>query len=100
MRWLLDEGIPKAVSEWLSQKGDDVFDVAASDKRGCEDLVLWKMAGDEHRIVVTRDLRFLMPNVSPGPLGVVIIRIPDTYLAKQSSNCFKKLSVKFRKIRC
>ena len=79
MRWLLDEGTPKALVEWLARAGDDVLDVAVSDLRGSSDERLWRIAGRQGRIVMTRDLGFMLPQVTPYPAGVVLVRAPDTY---------------------
>jgi len=83
VRWLIDEGIPKSVVNWLCERGDNVFDVAQSDYRGEPDEALWRLAGRERRVVVTRDLGFLWPSLSPAPTGVVLIRAPDGWQARQ-----------------
>ncbi len=81
MRWLIDEGIPKAIVDWLASRGDDVLDVAASELRGSPDAALWRIAGAQGRVVVTRDLGFVLPRVTPPPLGLVLIRVPNTFHA-------------------
>lgn len=81
MRWLVDEGLPKAVVDWLIQQDEDVLDVAASALRGADDYKLWKIAGEQGRLLMTRDLGLMLPEVSPPPQGVVLLRIPDTYKA-------------------
>ena len=81
MRWLIDEGIPKAIVDWLVSRGDDVLDVAASALRGSPDSALWRIAGAQGRVVVTRDLGFMLPRVTPAPPGVVLIRAPNTFHA-------------------
>lgn len=81
MHWLVDEGLPKALIEWLTQRGDDVLDVADSPLRGVDDTVLWKRAGQEGRLLMTRDLGFMLPELQPQPAGVVLVRVPDTYKA-------------------
>jgi predicted nuclease of predicted toxin-antitoxin system len=81
MRWLVDEGLPKALVDWLQQRGDEVLDVAASALRSKDDTVLWKTAGQEGRVVMSRDLGFMLPEVSPPPTGVVLVRAPNTFKA-------------------
>jgi len=81
MRWLVDEGLPKVLVDWLIQRGDDVLDIAASELRGAKDEHLWRIAGQQGRIVITRDLGFMLPEVSPAPLGVVLVRAPNSYRA-------------------
>ena len=81
MRWLLDEGIPKRLAEWLRDRGDDVLVVAESEHRGEPDSALWRTAGLEQRVVITRDRGFLCPNVLPIPVGVVVVRAPEHWNA-------------------
>ena len=83
MRWLVDEGMPKYLVDWLVERGDDVLDVAASPYRGEADDVLWELAGREVRVVLTRDLGFLWPGLSPAPRGVVMVRVPSDWRAQQ-----------------
>jgi hypothetical protein len=40
---------------------------------------LWKIAGEEERIVITRDRGFLCPGVVPFPSGVLVVRVPDDW---------------------
>ena len=77
MRWLVDEGLPKVLVDWLVSRGEDVLDVAATPLQGSDDCDLWRIAGEEGRLVVTRDLGFMLPEVRPSPLGVVLVRTPD-----------------------
>lgn len=83
MRWLVDEGVPKHLVDWLLGRGEDVLDVAESEHRGRPDEALWQLAGEQQRIVVTRDLGFLWPSLHPVPVGVVIIRVPSQWRAAQ-----------------
>ncbi len=83
MRWLVDENLPRAIADWLSQSGDDVLDVAASSHRGAADRELWVLAGAERRIIITRDLGFLWPDLAPHPEGVVIVRVPQEWKATE-----------------
>ena len=86
MRWLIDENVPKHVVDWLIERGDDVLDVAASPHRSQPDQFLWQLAGRESRVVVTHDLGFMWPSLSPLPPGVVVIRTPDKWRAQQIAN--------------
>ena len=81
MRWLVDEGVPKAVVLWLRGRGDDVLHVASSEHRGKPDTQLWRLAADEQRFVLTRDLGLLFPSLTPLPPGVVLIRTPFRFRA-------------------
>jgi len=79
MLWLLDENLPKALVDWLRDRGDDVLDVADSPCRGWSDRDLWQLAGQQGRVVMTRDLGFLHWPVRPTPLGIVMVRAPDEW---------------------
>lgn len=81
MRWLIDEGVPKAVVDWLVDRGDDVLDVAASGLRGSSDVRLWRIAARQDRVVLARDLDFPLRRVTPSPPGVLLIRAPNTFHA-------------------
>jgi predicted nuclease of predicted toxin-antitoxin system len=83
LRWLVDENVPKQVANWLAARGDDVLDIAASPHRGASDQALWALAGREGRVVVTRDLGFLWPALTPCPAGVVILRVPQEWGAAE-----------------
>jgi len=82
MHWLTDEGIPKSLAAWLRDRGDDVLHVAASDLRGSDDDVLWRVAAAEQRIILTRDKGFIPAKAAVLPAGVVLIRVPDRCLAE------------------
>jgi predicted nuclease of predicted toxin-antitoxin system len=89
MRWLLDEGIPRRIAEWLRERGDDVLVVAESEFRGQSDKALWSLAGGEARLVMTRDRGFLQSSVIPAPVGLVVLRAPDHWRAAAISGLTK-----------
>jgi len=81
MRWLVDEGIPKYLVDWLRERGDDVLDVAVSAHRSQSDSFLCRLAGREQRVVITRDLGFLGTGLSASPRGVILLRVPHHWRA-------------------
>ncbi len=83
MRWLVDENVPRLVVDWLREQGADVLDVASSPHVGQSDEFLWRLAGREGRLILTRDLGFAWPIRLPLPPGVVVVRAPDTWNAEQ-----------------
>jgi len=74
LRFLVDENLPGDVAAWLSAGSHDVLDVATSPHRGSSDSVLWQLAIDEDRLLVTRDRDFPLQGVSGRPPGVVLLR--------------------------
>jgi hypothetical protein len=81
MRWLIDEGLPKVLVDWLVGEGHDVLDIAASDLRGSSDKHLWHIAAQQDRLIITRDVGFVPDVVGASPPGLVLVRAPHTYLA-------------------
>lgn len=79
MKWLLDEGLPKALADWLRESGEDVLLVAESEYRGQPDRSLWLLAGREERVILTRDRGFAFPALEPSPPGIVVVRVPDDW---------------------
>lgn len=88
MRFLVDENLPFSLIRLLQDIGHDIHDAGASSSRGSTDEQLWKFAAREQRIIVTRDLDFPLPKVRPYPLGLVLIRVPDTFTGKQITRLF------------
>ncbi len=82
MRFLVDENLPADVADILRRDGHDVLHVSLSNHRGASDQELWRLAANEGRIVVTRDLDFPLPEV-PKPPGLILLRIPDTFRRSQ-----------------
>ena len=67
MRFLIDENLPYSLIRSLQESGHDVFDTAASPLQGSPDERLWKFAAREKRVLVTKDLDFPFPQISPLP---------------------------------
>jgi len=91
MRFLVDENLPYSLIQLLQESNHDILDVASSPLRGSPDDQLWKLAGREQRILVTRDLDFPLPQIHPYPLGLVLIRVPDTFTGVQITELFSKV---------
>lgn len=52
----------------------DVLNVAASQWRGSPDHVLWRIAADEGRIIITLDVGFVPAQSPPLPPGAILLR--------------------------
>ena len=88
MRFLIDENLPFSLIRLLQESGHDVFDVAASALRSSPDETLWRFAARQKRILVTKDLDFPFPHIRPYPLGLILIRVPDTFTGRQITRLF------------
>ncbi len=86
MRFLIDENLPRSLTEMLKEAGHDVLEVVESEWRGAVDETLWRLAGREHRVLITRDLDFPIPDVHPEPAGLVLVRVPDDWTGTQIVN--------------
>lgn len=82
MRFLVDENLPIDVVELLQDAGHDVSYVRESEHRGASDKEIWRLAVQERRVILTRDLDFPLMELPPPP-GIVLIRVPDTYRRRQ-----------------
>lgn len=89
MRWVADQGVPKLVVAWLRGQGHDVLEVAVSPLRGSPDRVLWQVAAEEQRLVITRDIGFVPAQSPPLPPGVILIRAPHWFRAGDLSRLVK-----------
>ena len=77
MRFLVDENLPIEVADILRRGDHDVLHVSQSGHRGASDQQLWRLAADEGRIIVTRDLDFPLPGTQRPP-GLILVRVPNT----------------------
>ena len=74
MRFLVDENLPASVSQGLTRSGHDVLDIGDSAYRGSADTLLWQLAVDEARVLVTCDRDFPIRGTSARPPGLVLVR--------------------------
>ncbi|MBI1821520.1 MAG: DUF5615 family PIN-like protein [Nitrospirae bacterium] len=90
MRFLVDENLPFSLTQLLREFNHDVFDVADSSLRGSPDERLWKLSARESRVIITKDLDFPFPHISPYPPGLILIRVPDFFTGEQITRLFSK----------
>jgi predicted nuclease of predicted toxin-antitoxin system len=74
LRFLIDENLPAGLAADLRTAGHEVLEVAASDHRSSDDVVIWRLAIAERRILVARDLDFPLPRALGRPPGLVVMR--------------------------
>jgi predicted nuclease of predicted toxin-antitoxin system len=77
MRFLVDENLPLDVVLALRELGHDVLSVSESEHKGATDRVLWQLAADQGRVLVTRDLDFPLVDM-PAPPGLILVRAPNS----------------------
>lgn len=84
-KFLLDENLPNSAVKVFKTHGLDAVHVRLQGLKGLSDPDLLKIAKTEGRILVTRDLGFgnLLDYPFTSHHGIVILRLPDTYTAKQ-----------------
>ena len=77
MRIKLDENLPAALIDVLSNLGHDVDSVQMEGLSGEPDEMIWEAAGDEYRFLISQDLDFSdIRRFSPGShAGVLIVRL-------------------------
>jgi len=77
MRFLIDADIPRSVTEFLVASGHDVADIRDIKPPATSDIDIYRLANDQNRIIITRDLDFsnilLYPPPSDG--GIIVLRI-------------------------
>lgn len=60
MKFIVDAQLPKALSDFLNSKGlDSIHTLDLPDKNRTKDWQISKLANDEGRIVITKDVDFL-----------------------------------------
>lgn len=86
MRFLVDENLPFSLTKLLRNLGHNVLDVVEANLRGSPDEKLWQIAAKEKRVLVTRDLGFPLLASYPLPLGIILVRVPDTFTSSLITN--------------
>jgi len=66
-----------------------VLYVVDSPYRGRPDSFLWTLAGQEARALITRDIRSMLPSLSPRPPGVVLLRPPPEWRSAEIALWFQ-----------
>lgn len=72
MKFLVDNQLPKALAEWLRQKGYHAQHVLERGQGQTDDRQLWNEALQENRIVVSKDEDFFLLATRPGNTGRLV----------------------------
>lgn len=90
MRFLVDECAPVYTTNLLRAQGHDVFDPRDAKMRGAEDETLLRIAAQEERIIITRDLDFnLMFFKNLKPSGLILLRYPNALSPRTVTRLFE-----------
>lgn len=81
MRFLVDENLPRSLTQLLRDLGHEAIHVVEAGLRGAPDEALGRLAAEQNRVLVTRDLGFPLPKLRPPPPGVILVRVPDAFTA-------------------
>ena len=83
LRFLIDEDCPLSLEKLLNSKGFDTIHVKTSGLSGTKDPELFKIAQQEQRIIISRDLGWAnIKNYPPNShCGLVILRLPFEAIA-------------------
>ncbi len=84
MKILVDENIPLISVEQLQRSGHDVFDIRGTENQGMTDDVLWLLACQEKRLLITTDRGFAFHR-HQDHFGILIIslRQPNSHKIHQ-----------------
>ncbi len=74
MKILVDENIPNMTVKALRQIGHDVLDIRGTAREGADDEILWDIAQEEWRLLITTDKGFAQRRYLSHP-GILIIRL-------------------------
>lgn len=74
---LVDENLPRSISDWLKSLGHDVVRTSDVNLKGAKDRAVAEKSAKDSRIIITLDLDFayIYTNIMRGQLTVIVIRI-------------------------
>jgi len=83
MRILVDENIPKFTVEELRALGHDVKDVRGTPLEGINDAVVWQIAKEENRLLISTDKVFSQNHYRDrNHSGIILILLKQPTLVK------------------
>ena len=74
MKILVDENIPLITVRTLQAWGHDVRDIRGTNNEGMDDRLLWQIAQDENRLLITTDKGFTQYRTTTHS-GIIIVRL-------------------------
>jgi predicted nuclease of predicted toxin-antitoxin system len=91
MKILADENIPRSTVEALREFGHEVLDLRGSEREGSTDGLLWQIAQDEERLLVTTDKGFSGHRGEPH-FGILIVRLKQPNRQKIHDRVMRAMS--------
>ena len=95
LKVLVDEDLPRSSAALLQSLGINTIDVRDVGLKGASDAEVFEYAQKEERIIITRDVEFgnIVKYPPQSHYGVVVIRVPNTYVRDQILRIIRKFFV-------
>lgn len=99
LKVLVDEDLPRSTAALLQSLGINASDVRDVGLKGASDAQVFEYAQKEERIIITRDVEFgnILKYPPRSHYGVIVIRLPNTYVRDQILGVIRKFFVEVEK---
>ncbi len=96
MRLIIDENLPKTLTEELRKSGHDVVDLRDINKTGIPDEEVFSIANSEKRFIVTANYRHFANILLFPPkkfsCGIIVIKMPHQTMEKTVKRILKAIA--------
>ena len=72
MKFLIDNQLPLTLARWLRGRNGDALHVLECEMGQADDLSVWNLAGEENRILITKDEDFFILATRAGENGKLL----------------------------
>lgn len=99
LKVLVDEDLPRSTAALLQSLGINAIDVRDVGLKAASDTQVFEYAQKEERIIITRDVEFgnILKYPPRSHYGVIVIRLPNTYVRDQILGVIRKFFVEVEK---
>ena len=99
LKVLVDEDLPRSTAALLQSLGINARDVRDVGLKAASDAQVFEYAQKEERIIITRDIEFgsILKYHPPNHYGVIVARLPNTYVRDQILGVIRKFFVEVEK---
>ena len=100
LKVLVDEDLPRSTATVVQSLGIDANDVRDVGLKGASDAEIFEYAQNEERTIITRDVEFgnILRYPPHSHYGVILTRLPNTYVRDQILEVIRKFFIGFRKM--